>query len=40
MLADIGLQRLRLTVAESAHILSEARRRYGKHNAARRFVRA
>jgi DNA helicase IV len=34
-----GLQRLRLTVEDSEHIVSEARRRYNKHNAARRFVR-
>ncbi len=39
LVLGFGLQRLRLTVAESAHIVSEARRRYGKHNAARRFVR-
>ena len=34
-----GLQRLRLTVDESATIVREARRRYHKHNAARKFVR-
>ncbi len=34
-----GLQRLRLTVADSEHIVAEARRRYNKHNAARKYVR-
>ncbi len=34
-----GLQRLRLTVDESARIVTEARRRFTKHNAARAFVR-
>jgi DNA helicase IV len=33
-----GLQTLRLTVAESARIVHEARRRYRGHNAGRRYV--
>jgi DNA helicase IV len=33
-----GLQTLRVTVDQSARIVAEARRRYHKHNAARRFV--
>jgi DNA helicase IV len=33
-----GLQRLRLSIAESERIVEEARRRYRRHNAARRFV--
>ena len=39
LVAGFGLQRLRLTVEDSAGIVSEARRRYPKHNAARKFVR-
>lgn len=35
-----GLQHLRLSVRESERIISEARRRYRRHNAARRFVAA
>jgi DNA helicase IV len=35
-----GLQHLRLTRAASAHIVDEARRRYRRHNAARKFVDA
>ncbi len=34
-----GLQRLRVSVEESATIVAEARRRYNKHNSARSFVR-
>ena len=35
-----GLQWLSLSVEESSHIVSEARRRYRTHNAARKFVEA
>ncbi len=35
-----GLTNLRMTVAESEHIVSEARRRFHRHNAGRRFVEA
>lgn len=38
LVVGFGLQNLRLTVYESASIISEARRRYRTHNAARRFV--
>ena len=34
-----GLQRLRLRVEESALIISEAKRRYKHHNAARSYVK-
>jgi len=33
-----GLQRLRVTAEQSRHIVDEARRRYRRHNAGRRFV--
>lgn len=39
LVVGFGLQRLRFTVQDSAFVISEARRRYGKHNAARKFVR-
>jgi DNA helicase IV len=35
-----GLQHLRVTVAQSRHIVDEARRRFRKHNAGRKFVEA
>ncbi|HEY5154465.1 MAG TPA: UvrD-helicase domain-containing protein [Acidimicrobiales bacterium] len=38
LVVGYGLTRLRLTVDESARIVSEARRRYRKHNAGRRYV--
>ncbi len=38
LVVGFGLQRLRLTVAESEWIIGQARRRYRTHNAARRFV--
>ena len=40
LVVGIGARRVRLTVADSAHIVNEARRRYNTHNAARRFVLA
>ncbi|MGI9621984.1 MAG: HelD family protein [Acidimicrobiales bacterium] len=39
LVVGYGLQRLRVTIAESSAIVAEARRRFNKHNAARRFVR-
>ena len=39
LVLGFGLQRLRLGVEQSAFIVSEARRRYRKHNSARGFVR-
>ena len=39
LLIGYGLQRLRLRVEESALIISEAKRRYKHHNAARSYVR-
>lgn len=39
LLIGYGLQRLRLRVEESSIIISEARRRYKHHNAARSYVR-
>ncbi len=39
LVVGYGLQRLRLTVDQSATIVAEARRRYAKHNPARAFVR-
>jgi DNA helicase IV len=38
LVVGYGLQHLRLTRAQSRRIVEEARRRYRKHNAARRFV--
>jgi len=38
LVVGFGLINLRMTVDESAHIVSEARRRFRKHNAGRRFV--
>jgi DNA helicase IV len=38
LVVGYGLTRLRVTADESARIVSEARRRYRKHNAGRRFV--
>jgi DNA helicase IV len=38
LVVGYGLTNLRMTVAESARIVGEARRRFRKHNAARRFV--
>ncbi len=39
LVVGYGLQRLRCSVADSERIITEARRRYNKHNAARKFVR-
>ena len=40
LVVGYGLQHLRLSRDASAHIVDEARRRYRRHNAARRFVDA
>jgi len=40
LVVGIGARRVRLTVADSGHIVNEARRRYRSHNAARRYVKA
>ena len=39
LVVGYGLQRLRVTVADSEEIIAQARRRYRKHNSARSFVR-
>jgi len=38
LVVGYGLQHLRLSVGQSRHIIDQARRRYRKHNAARKFV--
>jgi DNA helicase IV len=38
LVVGIGARRVRLTVDRSRHIITEARRRFRSHNAARRFV--
>jgi DNA helicase IV len=38
LVVGYGLQHLRLTVGQSRHIIEQARRRYRKHNAGRKFV--
>ncbi len=38
LVVGFGLERLRLTIGDSEHIISEARRRFVTHNAARKFV--
>jgi DNA helicase IV len=38
LVVGYGLQHLRLTVGQSRHIVDQARRRYRKHNAGRKFV--
>lgn len=38
LVVGFGLQRLRMTVEESAAIVADAQRRYRKHNAARSFI--
>ncbi len=40
LVIGFGLQRLRLTVADSRNIVARARRRFNKHNGARKFVAA
>ena len=40
LVVGYGLTNLRMTVAESEHIVGEARRRFHRHNAGRRFVEA
>ncbi|MEM7286649.1 MAG: UvrD-helicase domain-containing protein [Actinomycetota bacterium] len=39
LVVGYGLQRLRFTVEQSRELVTEARRRFNKHNGARRFVR-